>query len=171
MAVGDDDGPAVSLDRDHHDSARPTRPARRWRAPGVPPILVVALGCGGMLGAVSRYAISLGLPTQAGAFPWSTLIANVTGSFTLGFLLIVLLERFPRGRLARSVIGTGFIGAYTTFSTFTVEAIELVRDGDPGQAATYLLVSLAAGLLAVWLGMTGARVLLRAQRWPEEELS
>ena len=84
-----------------------------------------------MLGAVSRYAISLALPSEPGRFPWGTFLVNVTGSFVLGFLLVVLLEQFPRGRLARSVIGTGFIGAYTTLSTFVVKAVELVRDGHP----------------------------------------
>lgn len=77
-----------------------------------------------------------------------------------GSLLILVIEPFPRGRLARPVIGTGF----TTFFTFMVETIELIRDGRPEPALAYLGASVFAGLLAVWMGMTGARVVLRADR-------
>lgn len=133
-------------------------------------IIVVSLAFGGALGAIARYAISLGLPTDAGRFPWGTFFINVSGSFVLGFLLIMLIEQFPQGRLARPVIGTGFVGAYTTFSTFMVESVELVRAGDPETALAYLGASLVVGLAAVFIGMTGARMVLRAEHWLQEEM-
>jgi fluoride exporter len=145
------------------------RAGRRVRARHGQAVIVVALGCGGVLGAVSRYAVSLAIPTQAAHFPWDTFLVNVSGSAVLGFILILLLEQFPNGRLARPVIGTGFIGAYTTFSTFMVEAIQLMRDGRPAVAVAYLAASLTAGLLAVWTGMTGARVAMRIERWLQQE--
>lgn len=131
-------------------------------------IVVMSLACGGVLGAVSRYAISLALPAASGQFPWGTFLINASGSFVLGFLLVLLMEQFPRGRLARPVIGTGFLGAYTTFSTFMVDAVELVHDGSIGTAAAYVLASIAAGLVAAWLGMTTARVAVRTERWLQE---
>jgi len=123
-----------------------------------------------VLGAVSRYAVSLAIPTHADRFPWGTFLINISGSAVLGFILILLIEQFPRGRLARPVIGTGFIGAYTTFSTFMVETLLLIRDGHPAIAVAYLAASVAAGLAAVWIGMSGARIVLRAERWLQQEL-
>lgn len=143
---------------------------RRRRARRAQAIIVVALACGGVLGAVSRYAVSLALPTETARFPWGTFLINVSGSAALGFILILVIEHFPRGRLARPVLGTGFLGAYTTFSTFTVEAVELIRGGHPETALAYVAGSALAGLLAVWIGMTSARVVLRAERWLQEEI-
>ena len=166
MASASDDVPRVPLDPDVDlgpgGGAEPPFFGRRSRRAET--VIVLAVACGGVLGAVSRYAISLGLPTETARFPWGTFVINVSGSAALGFVLILVIEHFPRGRLARSVIGTGFLGAYTTFSTFMVEAVELIRHGHPETALAYVAGSVFAGLLAVWSGMTGARVALRAER-------
>jgi CrcB protein len=173
MSPTDDDFQGVPLDPDVEFEPpggwdpRPRR--RRFIRPQV--IIVASLAVGGSIGAIARYAISLALPTVTGRFPWGTFIINVSGSFLLGFLLIILIEQFPMGRLARPVIGTGVLGAYTTFSTFMVEALLLVRAGDPGLALAYLASSLVLGLVAVWAGMLGARVVLRAERWLQEEMA
>lgn len=127
--------------------------------------MVLSLACGGALGAVARQAVASAMPLAGGQFPWGTVTVNVSGSFALGLLLVLLLEQFPRARLARPVLGTGFLGAYTTFSTFMVDAVLLVHDGKPATAAAYVLASLLAGLLAVWLGMATARTVLHAKRW------
>lgn len=167
------DFPGVPLDPDL-DTGPPGRlgPRRRRRRFLRPQVIIVgSLAVGGSVGAVARYAISLALPTVTGRFPWGTFVINISGSFVLGFLLIILIEQFPMGRLARPVIGTGVIGAYTTFSTFMVEAVLLVRAGDPGLALAYLVASLVLGLVAVWVGMLGARVVLRAERWLQEEMA
>lgn len=170
--AGDDNVPRIPVDPDTdlgpgdraHRLNRP-RPSRRART-----IMIVALGTGGALGTVSRYALSLALPVETDRFPWGTLLVNVSGSAVLGFILVLVIEQFPRGRLARPVIGTGFMGAYTTFSTFMVETVELIRQGRFETAAAYLAASVLAGLLAVWIGMVGARVVLRADRWLQQEV-
>jgi fluoride exporter len=170
MASAGDDTPRIPIDPDVDfgpdggagaGAGHSQRRTRRDEA-----VIVVALACGGVLGAVSRYAISLALPTETGRFPWGTFLINVSGSAALGFVLVLVIDRFPRGRLARPVLGTGFLGAYTTFSTFTVEAIDLVRAGHAGTALAYLTGSVFAGLLAVWAGMTSARMALPPERWP-----
>lgn len=127
-----------------------------------------ALACGGAAGAVTRYAVSLAVPAAAGQFPWDTFAVNVSGSLALGVLLILLLEQFPQGRLARPVVGSGFIGAYTTFSTFMVDAVKLAHDGKPELAAAYVVASLLCGLIAVWAGMLAARALIRTERWLQD---
>ena len=127
-------------------------------------VIVLGVGAGGVLGAGARYGVSLALPAPDGAFPWSTFIINLTGSALLGLLLTLLSERFPRGQLARSVLGTGVLGAYTTFSTFEVDALLLWRSHHYLLVALYALGSVLGGLSAVWLGMVGARLLVRAER-------
>lgn len=148
------------------DASREVRARRRQRRAQT--VIVVALGCGGIVGAIARYAVSLALPTPTGGFPWSTLIINLSGSALLGFLLTLLIEQFPRGRLARPVICTGVIGAFTTFSTFSVDVVELAHGHDYGTAALYLGTTVIAGLVALWLGVAAARVAIRAEQWLQE---
>ena len=93
----------------------------------------------------------------AGHFPWATFGANVSGSLLLGFLLALLLERYPPATYARAFAGTGFCGAYTTFSTFSVETDVLVKDGHGGLAAAYVAASLVAGLAAAGAGIVAGR--------------
>jgi CrcB protein len=143
---------------------------RSRRGLGPQAMIMVSLAFGGALGAITRYAISLGLPTEPERFPWDTFVVNISGSFVLGFLLIIVIRRFPRDRLARPVIGTGFIGAYTTFSTFMVESIQLVRAGDPGTAVAYIAASLVVGLLAVFIGMAAARGVLAVEHRLQGEM-
>lgn len=132
-------------------------------------VVLLAVGCGGSVGAFARYAVTLWLPTEAGAFPRGTFAINVTGAALLGFLLVLVTEHFHRSRIARLVIGTGFIGAFTTFSTYAVEADLLVRDGDTRMAAVYVVSSLAAGLTAVFAGISAGRLVLRVERRLQEE--
>jgi fluoride exporter len=146
-----------------------TEPRRR-RSRQAQMVIVGALAIGGVLGAVARYAVSLAIPTETGQFPWGTFVINISASFILGFVLILLIEAFPRGRLARPVIGTGIIGGYSTFSTFVLDAVELMRAGHVVIAVIYLLASVFFGLLAVWIGMTGARLAIKAERWLQEEI-
>lgn len=147
-------------------SSAPRRPGRR-RAERT---ILAVIGVAGAAGALARYGISRLVPTPAGHFPWGTFWINVTGSLVIGFVLVLLAERFPRARLARPLVATGFLGAYTTFSTYMVDADLLVRSHDLATAATYLLASLFAGAAAVVAGMVGARLLVRLDHRLGEQL-
>ena len=91
------------------------------------------------------------------SFPWATFLVNVSGSFALGLVLVLLLERYPPSRYLRPFVATGFLGSYTTYSTFAVESVVLTRDGRAGVAVTYVAASLVAGFVAAWAGMLAAR--------------
>lgn len=110
---------------------------------------------GGMLGTLTRWAVTQWLPTRAG-WPWATLAVNLSGAFALGLLLEVLLRHGPdRGwpRLARLHFGTGFLGAFTTYSALAVESILLAGAGRPWLAAGYLAASVACGQLLAFAGI------------------
>lgn len=123
--------------------------------------MLLAVAAGGCLGAPTRYGVELLLPTSPNGFLWSTFIINVSGVMLLGLLVVLLLERLPPKRYVRAVLGTGFLGAYTTFSTYMVQTLVLARDGAVERAAAYVLGTLVIGLLASWFGMTlGRRIIL-----------
>lgn len=118
---------------------------------------MVSVAIGGALGTVGRYELALAEPVTSGHFPWATFAANMIGSFALGIAVVVLPERRPATSVARAFVAVGFCGGLTTFSTWMVESVLLTRDGRGGTAALYLVVSLAAGLVAVLGGVTAAR--------------
>ncbi|MGH9298055.1 MAG: fluoride efflux transporter FluC, partial [Acidimicrobiales bacterium] len=122
--------------------------------------LLLVIGGAGVLGALARYAVSRALPAQAGHFPWATFWTNVSGSVLVGLSLVLLAERFPHVRFARPLLITGLIGAYTTFSTYTVETDLLLRDGHVATGLAYCLGSCLAGLTAVIGGTALARAAL-----------
>ena len=117
----------------------------------------LAVGVGGAVGAPARYGIAQLVDITPGTFPWGTFWINVSGSFALGFLLIVLSERLRPTRYLRPLLATGFLGAYTTYSTFAVEVDLLVKNGHVAIAMAYAVASFAAGWLAVWAGMSVAK--------------
>jgi len=119
---------------------------------------VLAVAVGGAIGTVARYEMALAEPVRAGHLPWATLLANVAGSLVLGLVLAVL--RDPTGAVVlRPLLAVGVCGGLTTFSTWMVESMLLVRGGDVGVATLYLGVSVVAGLLAVAAGvMVGGRL-------------
>jgi fluoride exporter len=96
-------------------------------------------------------------------FPWATFWTNISGSLLLGFFLVLVIERFPPTRYLRPFFATGFLGAYTTFSTFAVETDLLIRARQVGTASLYAVGSLAAGLGAAWAGILLARLLPRGK--------
>jgi fluoride exporter len=117
------------------------------------------------LGTPARYALERIVHVAPGSFPWSTFIVNVTGCFLLGVLLTLIVERWPPSRYTRAFAVIGFLGSYTTFSTYTVEAVTLSKDGYVEIASAYVVASLVAGLVAVYVGMSLARIpLLRGIR-------
>jgi CrcB protein len=117
------------------------------------------VAAGGAAGTLVRVAIGRGLPAGTTSFPWATLIVNVGGSLLLGFIAVTALERLGPTRYFRPLLGTGFCGGMTTFSTFVVEMDLLVRAGRPGTAVLYLVASVASALAAARLGMVLARSL------------
>jgi fluoride exporter len=111
-----------------------------------------------VLGTESRYALERVIHTAPGTFPWATFWVNVSGCFALGMLLTLIVERWPPSRFVRAFAVIGFLGAYTTFSTYTVEAVTLAKDHHADIAAAYVVASLVVGLVAVYGGMVLARL-------------
>lgn len=120
--------------------------------------LLVALG--GALGAISRFIVSTWVADRLGsALPYGTFAVNLTGSLLLGFVLTLSTERVGVLPEIRPLIAVGFIGAYTTFSTYSYETMQLLLAGNLWSGAANLGVSTAAGLLAVLAGIALARAL------------
>jgi CrcB protein len=120
-------------------------------------LLLVALG--GALGSVLRYKIDGWVQAGAGgAFPWGILVVNVTGCFVAGLLMTVLLERTSVSDEVRTGLLVGVLGGYTTFSTFSLQSLDLADAGLWGYVALNVLASVAGALLAVWLGQQVARL-------------
>lgn len=104
-------------------------------------------------GAVARYLIDGAVGRRTGgSFPWGTFVVNLTGCFMLGFLLALLTERFPEHATLRAALTTGFLGAYTTFSTFALDSVRLTEDGVAGLAVANVVGSVVLGMAAAWMG-------------------
>lgn len=112
------------------------------------------VGAGGFVGATLRYGVNTLTVGRAGTFPLGTLIVNVLGCFCLGLMAAWFDERPDLSPEWRLVIGTGFLGALTTFSTFGVESLDLMRAGEPRLAMVNITLNLVLGLGAAWFGRT-----------------
>jgi CrcB protein len=110
---------------------------------------LAAIFLGGAIGALARYGLAEALPHEAGTWPWATFAVNVAGALALGYLTTRLQERLPPSAYRRPLLGTGFCGALTTFSTMQVELLQMLDHGEMGLAASYAAASIAAGLLAI----------------------
>ena len=114
----------------------------------------LAVGAGGFLGAMARYAVGVWIETMwRREFPLATFLVNISGCFLLGFFLTVAAERLDIGLLWRLLVATGFVGAYTTFSTFEYETHRLAQSGAWGWALLNVVGSVVAGFLALRLGV------------------
>ena len=119
---------------------------------------VVAIAVAGAAGALARYGLDGFVARRAsGAFPWGTFVVNVSGAFVLGFVFTVMTEQLTTAPWLRAGVTIGFLGAYTTFSTLSLETYRLVEDGALGLAAANVVGSLAAGLAAVYVGVVAGR--------------
>jgi fluoride exporter len=156
----------------HHDEALPVDPDLAPDDPAEPSAtprsgahlrrsrrldVLAAIFAGGMLGALSRYEVGLAWPTAIGHFPWATFAINTSGALLLGVVLTVLLEHPGRWRYARPVVCVGFLGAWTTMSTFALEADLLVKHGRPATALLYGTATVVVGLVSTGLGIATAR--------------
>jgi CrcB protein len=123
-------------------------------------VTLLLVGLGGFLGAASRYVVD-GWVSRAtgGVFPWGTLVINVSGSFLLGILSALATERAILPAEVRPPVMIGFIGAYTTFSTWMLESSRLAEDGAFLWAATNIVGSVALGVTAMLVGLAVGRAL------------
>ena len=120
--------------------------------------LVLYIAFGGAFGAVMRYGASLGVYSLLGrGFPYGTLFVNVVGSLLMGLLSVIMLDRFNVGPEWRAAILVGVLGAFTTFSTFSIETMSLLEQGDMIKAFANITVSVIACLAAVWFGIVLGR--------------
>lgn len=118
----------------------------------------LAIAAGGAAGALSRWLLANGVHRWLGReFPWGTLAVNVIGSFAMGLLALLLVERLALGAAWRAGVLVGFLGAFTTFSTFALETVELAGEGAAGRAAANVALSVTACLAAALAGMHVAR--------------
>lgn len=118
------------------------------------------IGLGGFLGAIVRYIVGGYVYNLTGAqFPWGTLAVNVSGCFLLGFFYTVSTDRFLIDPTLRAAVSIGFIGAYTTFSTLSLETWQLIDHSSFLYAATNVFVSVVLGLAFVYLGIVVGRLI------------
>jgi CrcB protein len=118
---------------------------------------IVAIAVGGALGTLARYGVERALVAAPDGFPWATVTVNVAGSFLLGLVVTLVVERWPPTRFVRPFAAIGFCGGFTTFSTLAVESVQRIQHGRVGLAAAYVAASLVAGMVAAFLGMAVAR--------------
>ncbi|HED17127.1 MAG TPA: fluoride efflux transporter CrcB [Gammaproteobacteria bacterium] len=115
---------------------------------------LLAIASGGAIGAVGRYLMSNGVYAILGrSFPYGTLAVNVLGSLLMGILYILLLERVSLSMEWRAALQIGLLGAFTTFSTFSIETLLLIENGELSRAAVNIILSVVLCLAAVWAGV------------------
>lgn len=128
---------------------------------------LIAIALGGSLGAVTRYLVANGIYVILGrAFPHGTLFVNVSGSFLMGILTALIVQRFALAVEYRAAILVGFLGAYTTFSTFALETLNLFEAGYLIKAFLNIFLSTVLCLAAVWFGMVWGRILFADDLYP-----
>ena len=119
---------------------------------------LIAIAAGGAVGALMRFWVSTGVYNLLGrGFPYGTLAVNVLGSLVMGFLYVLFLERMSAGPELRGAVLIGMLGAFTTFSTFSIETLNLIEQADYLKAVLNMGISVLACMFAVWLGVTLGR--------------
>jgi len=119
---------------------------------------LLAIAGGGALGAVLRFSMSSNIYRVFGReFPYGTLAVNVLGSLLMGLFFILIIERGTLSAEWRSVIMIGFLGAFTTFSTFSIETLALLESGELSRAVLNIFLSVVLCLGATWLGLVIGR--------------
>ncbi len=119
-----------------------------------------AIALGGSLGAISRYWVSTTTYSWLGSnFPYGTLMVNVTGSLVVGFLTVVLVQRFDVSDEVRLGLIVGFLGSFTTFSAFSIDTIHWIENGAVIKALADILISVIACVLGAWAGLISAKQL------------
>ena len=114
--------------------------------------IVIGIAVAGALGAMARYGLDELIGRRAGAFPWGIFVVNITGAFLIGFAVEALEPRFEESWV-RAAIVTGFLGAYTTFSTFSLDTAFLMERGELAAAAAYIAASVVLSIAALFAGL------------------
>ena len=118
------------------------------------------IGLGGFIGSIARFWLGSYITYRMGArFPYGTFVINISGSFLIGLVVTLLAEGAHWSPNLLYLIPIGFIGAYTTFSTFELEAFRSARDGDLLLALLNVILSVAVGFIAVWFGVVIGRMI------------
>ncbi|MCW2600558.1 MAG: crcB3 [Frankiales bacterium] len=138
-------------------AATPFEQHDRARWPRLRARVVAAVFVGGCVGGLGRYLVDQAWPAGAHAFPWATFTINTTGSFLLGLLLVLVTEMLPPTTYVRPLLGTGFCGAWTTFSAVTAGTDQLVAHGHAAMGVVVVLASVLAGLAAASCGLVAGR--------------
>lgn len=122
------------------------------------PVAIAAVALGGALGSVARWLVEVITAPSLGGLPWATFFVNVVGCLLMGVLVARVINSPHAHTLMRPFLGTGVLGGFTTFSAYSVDAVVLTRDVSPLISLTYVVVTLLACLLAVWLGVRIGRM-------------
>ncbi|XUY28092.1 fluoride efflux transporter CrcB [Agrobacterium sp. rho-8.1] len=121
---------------------------------------IALVAAGGAIGSIARYLVGVWSVRLAGPnFPWGTITVNIVGAFLIGLMVEVVARRFDASAEMRVFIVTGVIGGFTTWSSFTLDAVTLFERGDMGQAALYLAGSLTLSFAAIFAGLALGRSL------------
>ncbi len=121
---------------------------------------LLIVGAGGAFGAIGRYWLSIWVYSLTGrAFPWGTLAVNLLGSLLMGFLSVWLLERMTLSTEMRALLMVGFLGSFTTFSTFSLETLVLLEEGAVARAGINIVSSVIICIFAAWMGTLIAKAI------------
>ena len=119
---------------------------------------IISIAIGGAAGSLCRYGMSNGIYLLIGrSFPYGTLAVNILGSFIMGIVYILMIERASISEELRAGITIGLLGAFTTFSTFSIETINLIESGEILKAGLNILFSVTLCVVGCWLGMNLSR--------------
>lgn len=112
----------------------------------------LAVALGGSIGALCRYGLTLALPNTPGKLPLATLLANIVGSFLIGMFFVLIVEKGMLPAIWRQIVMVGFLGALTTFSSFSLESFQLLNSGHWKLALVYSISSVVACIFAAFGG-------------------
>jgi len=118
---------------------------------------LLAIACGGAVGALARVGLAQAFPSSPGSWPWATFAVNIAGALMIGYFVTRLQERLPVSTLRRPLLGTGFCGALTTFSTVQIELLRMIDQHRLGLATGYLVASVIGGYFAVFASSAAVR--------------
>jgi len=120
---------------------------------------LIFIAVGGAAGALARYGMSGLLNNATNKLPYGTLVCNALGSLVMGVLFVLILEKARLSPELRPLLMVGFLGAFTTFSTFSLETVAMLQEGHMMSAAIYVLLSVVLSIAALYAGITVTRLI------------